>query len=97
MPAVGADREAAEARDDRTWSREALDRKTRSLCSIGILTAWRQDPNRLEESPGVGLYASARSFILHTVFQLRSVIGTPSNFSALAASLDLPTPSGAWR
>lgn len=23
----------------RTWSREALDRKTRSLCSIGILTA----------------------------------------------------------
>ncbi|MFA7242417.1 MAG: hypothetical protein WC091_20075, partial [Sulfuricellaceae bacterium] len=39
----------------------------------------------------------ASSAILQTVLQFRSVIGTPSNFSEAAASLDLPTPSGAWR
>src|SRR5688572_5718052 len=35
--------------------------------------------------------------ILLTVFQLRSVIGTPSAFSLFAASLLRPTPSGANR
>jgi hypothetical protein len=37
------------------------------------------------------------SLILQTVFQLRSVIGTPSIFSTPAASLERPTPSGAKR
>src|SRR5215212_5513331 len=37
------------------------------------------------------------SIILRTVRQFRLVTGTPSNFSAFAASLDLPIPSGACR
>src|SRR6266699_782282 len=45
--------------------------------------------------PYINSCAIAR--IVHTVLQFRSVIGTPSNFSAFAASLDLPIPSGACR
>jgi hypothetical protein len=43
------------------------------------------------------LYSFASIAILHTVRQLRSVIETPSNRSAFAASLDLPMPSGACK
>lgn len=48
-------------------------------------------------SLGVAFYSPANSLILQTVLQLRSVIGTPMSFSELAASFDLPTPSGACR
>lgn len=41
------------------------------------------------------VFSFANSRILHTVLQLRSVIGTPSSFSEFAASLDLPIPAGA--
>ena len=60
-------------------------------------TQQQDDPDGKNNTLGAFFHSLAISLILHTVRQLRSVIGTPSNFSVLAASLDLPTPSGAWR
>ena len=52
---------------------------------------------RVDRKVGRCGHDPAISMILQTVLQLRSVIGTPRSFSELAASFDLPTPSGACR
>ena len=61
-------------------------------CGAALLAA-----SRLTAGLGVTIYSPAISMTLQTVLKLRSVIGTPKSFSELAASLDLPTPSGACR
>ena len=67
----------------RTWSREALDRKTRSLCSIGILAALgRQNAMRIVFELAIRNGATLDE-ITETLLQVAIYGGYPAALDAL--------------
>lgn len=67
----------------RTWSREALDRKTRSLCSIGILAALgRSNALRIVIELAINNGASLDE-ITETMLQVGIYAGYPAALDAL--------------